>query len=230
MLYKNIEKYILYEDNHILIFNKQPSMLVQGDKTEDIPITEHLKDYLKLRDKKPGNVFMGVVHRIDRPVSGVVIFAKTSKALKRLNEMLKNHEIKKTYWALTSAQPPNQKGTLINYLMKNQAKNFVTVFDKEKDGAQYAELEYELISKSNTFFLLKINLLTGRSHQVRSQLSHINCPIVGDNKYGYKRSNPDRSICLHAREIQFTHPVSKINIHITAPTPVNSIWDLFKQN
>jgi 23S rRNA pseudouridine1911/1915/1917 synthase len=218
---------ILFEDNHLIIFNKQPSQIVQGDKTGDTPLSDLLKAYIKQRDNKPGNVFLGVVHRIDRPVSGAVIFAKTSKALTRLNEMIKEGQIHKTYWAVVKNQPPEESGHLLHYLKKNEEKNKSFSYDKEVAGSRRAELTYRLICRSQNYFLLEVILLTGRHHQIRSQLSKIGCPIKGDLKYGFDRSNPDGSIHLHARQIEFIHPVSKEEINVIADPPDDKLWGSF---
>jgi 23S rRNA pseudouridine1911/1915/1917 synthase len=219
---------ILFEDNHLIIFNKQPSQIVQGDKTGDVPLSDLLKAFIKERDHKPGNVFLGVVHRIDRPVSGAVIFAKTSKALTRLNEMIKAGQIHKTYWAVVKNQPPEDSGHLLHYLKKNEEKNKSFAYDKEVSGSRKAELTYRLIGTSQHYFLLEVNLLTGRHHQIRTQLSKIGCPIKGDLKYGFDRSNPDGSIHLHARQIEFIHPVSKEEIHMVADPPDDKLWASFQ--
>ncbi|MGA3012641.1 MAG: RNA pseudouridine synthase [Bacteroidales bacterium] len=218
---------ILFEDNHLIIFNKQPSQIVQGDKTGDAPLSDLLKAFIKERDHKPGNVFLGVVHRIDRPVSGVVIFAKTSKALTRLTGMFKNGQIHKTYWAVVKNKPHETSGHLVHYLKKNEEKNKSFAYDREVEGSRKAELRYQLIGQSKNYFLLEVILLTGRHHQIRTQLSKIGCPIKGDLKYGFERSNPDGSICLHARLVEFTHPVSKEEIHIVAEPPDNKLWSSF---
>lgn len=218
---------ILFEDNHLIIFNKRPSQIVQGDKTGDTPLSDLLKAFIKERDHKPGNVFLGVVHRIDRPVSGAVIFAKTSKALTRLNEMIREGQIHKTYWAVVKKQPPEVSGHLIHYLKKNEEKNKSFAHDKEIAGSRKAELTYRLLARSQNYFLLEVNLLTGRHHQIRSQLSKIGCPIKGDLKYGFDRSNPDGSIHLHARQIEFIHPVSKEEICVVADPPDDKLWGSF---
>jgi 23S rRNA pseudouridine1911/1915/1917 synthase len=218
---------ILFEDNHLIIYNKQPSQIVQGDKTGDIPLSDLLKAFIKERDHKPGNVFLGVVHRIDRPVSGVVIFAKTSKALARMNEMIKAGQIHKSYWAIVKNQPPEINGHLIHYLKKNEEKNKSFAYEKEMNGSRKAELIYHLLAGGQNYFLLEVTLLTGRHHQIRTQLSKIGCPIKGDLKYGFSRSNPDGSICLHARQVEFIHPVSKEEIHVVAPPPDNKLWASF---
>lgn len=223
----SIDQDILYEDNHLLILNKQPSAIVQGDKTGDEPLSETLKQYLKVRYDKPGNVFLGVVHRLDRPVSGAVIFARTSKALTRLNAMLKQGEIHKTYWAVVKNTPPEAEAHLTGYLRRNEEKNKTFVSAKPSENSQKAELVYRLIGSSDTYHLLEINLLTGRHHQIRAQLADIGCPIKGDLKYGFPRSNPGGSIHLHARSVEFIHPVSKENICITANPPADPVWDFF---
>ncbi len=218
---------ILYEDNHILIVNKLPSQIVQGDKTGDTPLSELLKEFIKTKYSKPGEVFLGVVHRIDRPVSGVTLFARTSKALTRLNEMLKLREIKKTYWAVVKNQPAESEATLVHYLRRDEARNKAFVTAEGTRNAQRAELSYRLLAKSDTYYLLEVDLQTGRHHQIRAQLSAIGCPIKGDLKYGFPRSNPDGSIHLHARKIQFLHPVKKELISIIAPPPKDAVWDYF---
>lgn len=219
---------ILYEDNHILIVNKSPKEIVQGDKTGDKPLSERVKDYLKEKYNKPGNVFCGVVHRLDRPTSGVVIFAKTSKALVRLNEMFKKGEITKTYWAIVKNMPPQDEGILLHYLLKNEKNNKSMAYDSEKPHAQKAVLHYKLIGRSQKYYLLEIKLETGRHHQIRCQLAKIGLPIKGDLKYGAPHSNPDGSISLHARRISFVHPVSKERIDVTAPLPNDPLWKAFE--
>lgn len=222
---------VLYEDNHIIAINKKVSDIVQGDKTGDTPLSDFVKLYLKDKYNKPGNVFVGVTHRLDRPTSGIVLFARTSKALARLNEMFKQKQsIRKTYWAVVKKPPERSHGQLQNYLFKDTKRNKSFVCDKNKDGAKEAILNYKLISHSDSFYLLEIELHTGRHHQIRVQLSHIGCPIKGDLKYGYARSNPNAGISLHARRIEFTHPVSKDIIEITAPVPDDKIWKFFEQN
>jgi 23S rRNA pseudouridine1911/1915/1917 synthase len=219
---------ILFEDNHLIIYNKRPSQIVQGDKTGDTPLSDLLKEFIKERDHKPGNVFLGVVHRIDRPVSGVVIFAKTSKALTRLNEMIKAGQIHKTYWAVVKNPPPSERGSLLHYLKKNEEQNKSYAYEKEVAGSRRAELTYLLIGRSQFYYLLEINLLTGRHHQIRTQLAKIGCPIKGDLKYGFDRSNPDGSIHLHARQIDFIHPVNKEKIHVIADPPDDMLWLSFQ--
>jgi len=213
--YQDIAKRILLEDNHLLIFNKRTGEIVQGDKTGDEPLSETLKAFIAQRDNKPGQVFMGVPHRLDRPVSGICIFAKTSKALERLNEMLRKGEIHKTYWALTANQPPKESDTLTDNLVRNEGQNKSYV---AKNGKE-ARLKYTLIQKTERYFLLEIELYTGRHHQIRCQLAHMGCPIKGDLKYGAKRSNPDGGISLMARHINFVHPVKKTEVDLTAPIP-----------
>ena len=216
---------ILYEDNHILIINKNVGQLVQGDKTGDKSLLELLKSFIKERDQKPGNVFLGLVHRIDRPTSGLVIYAKTSKALSRLTQMVKNREIKKTYWAIVPKEIIPQSQTLTHYLKKNEKNNKAIVYNKETDGAKKAILNYQIIKTLDNYMLLEIDLQTGRHHQIRAQLSKIGVPIKGDLKYGAPRSNPDGGISLHARSLEFIHPVSKEQIKITAPTPKkDNLW------
>lgn len=210
---------VVYEDNHIIIVNKTASEIVQGDKTGDTPLSETVKEYLKEKYQKPGNVFIGVTHRLDRPVSGLVLFAKTSKALSRLNEMFKRGEVKKTYWAVVKNRPAQEEGTLSHWMVRNEKQNKSYAYDKEKPGSKHAILDYRLIAASDNYFLLEVNLKTGRHHQIRCQLAKMGCPIKGDLKYGFARSNPDGSICLHARRISFIHPVSKEQITVEAPLP-----------
>lgn len=219
---------ILYEDNHIIIVNKSPKEIVQGDKTGDQPLLDMVKDYLKEKYHKPGNVFCGVVHRLDRPTSGVVVFAKTSKALTRLNEMFKKGEIGKTYWAIVKDLPPRDEDTLVHYLIKNQKNNKSVAYDTEKPRSKKAVLHYKLVGRSQKYYLLEVKLETGRHHQIRCQLAKIGLPIRGDLKYGAPRSNPDGSISLHARNISFVHPVSKKIIDITAPVPDDPLWNAFE--
>ena len=218
---------VVYEDNHIIIVNKTASEIVQGDKTGDTPLSETVKQYLKEKYSKPGNVFIGVTHRLDRPVSGLVVFAKTSKALSRLNEMFKNSEVKKTYWAVVKNLPREEEGELVNYLVRNEKQNKSYAYDKEVPGSKKAILHYRLIGRSQNYYLLEIDLKTGRHHQIRCQLAKMGCPIKGDLKYGAQRSNPDGSICLHARMVKFMHPVSKELIELTAPVPAGNLWNGF---
>jgi len=213
--YRDINDRILYEDNHLLIFNKRTGEIVQGDKTGDEPLSETLKAFIAQRDSKPGQVFMGVPHRLDRPVSGVCVFAKTSKALERLNEMLRKGELHKTYWAMVANKPPKESDTLTDMLVRNEAQNKSYV---AKNGKE-ARLKYTLIQTTERYFLLEVELYTGRHHQIRCQLAHMGCPIKGDLKYGAKRSNPDGGISLMARRIQFIHPVKKTEVDVTATIP-----------
>lgn len=215
---------ILFEDNHLLIINKRPGELAQGDETGDVPLIDSLKDFIKKRDNKPGNVFLGLIHRLDRPTSGILIFAKTSKALTRMNELFKTRDVSKTYWAIIQGKPKTQFERLEHYLKKNQKNNKTTVYPNPAKDAKIAVLEYKLLGALDNYSLLEVDLFTGRSHQIRAQLSFIGNPIKGDLKYGAKRSNPDGSISLHARKIGFLHPVSKEEINVIAPPPNDSIW------
>lgn len=210
---------VIYEDNHIIVVNKAPGEIVQGDKTGDTPLSEIIKQYLKEKYNKSGNVFCGVVHRIDRPVGGLVAFAKTSKALTRLNDMLRKGEIYKTYWALVERHPEKEEGILRNYLISDGRLNKTFVVDEKTEGAKESILKYKTIARGERYSLLEINLLTGRKHQIRCQLSAIGYPIKGDLKYGARRSNPDGGISLLARHLEFVHPVSKENISLDAPIP-----------
>ena len=219
---------VVYEDNHIVVVNKTSSEIVQGDKTGDTPLSEMVKQYLKEKYNKPGNVFIGVTHRLDRPVSGLVVFAKTSKALPRLNEMFRNGEVKKTYWAIVKECPKETEGELVHYLVRNEKQNKSYAYDKEVKNSKKAVLHYKLIGHSQNYYLLEVDLKTGRHHQIRCQLAKMGCPIKGDLKYGSPRSNPDGSICLHARTVQFVHPVSKEMIRLTAPVPEGNLWNGFE--
>ena len=219
---------VIYEDNHIIIVSKTSSEIVQGDKTGDTPLSETVKQYLKEKYHKPGNVFVGVVHRLDRPVSGLVVFAKTSKALARLNEMFKNGDVHKTYWAVVKNCPREPEATLEHYLVRNEKQNKSYAYDSEKPGAKKAILHYRLIGRSENYYLLEVDLKTGRHHQIRCQLAKIGCPIKGDLKYGFPRSNPDGSISLHARRVSFVHPVSKELIDVEAPLPDGNLWHGFQ--
>ena len=216
---------VLYEDNHIIIINKRAGDITQGDKTGDKPLSDVVKEYVKDKYNKPGNVFIGTVHRLDRPTSGIVIFARTSKALERLNKMLRDKTINKTYWALVKNKPKKESDTLIDFLKKDTKKNKSFVYKKEIEGSKKATLHYKIIKKLDNYSLLEIDLETGRHHQIRTQLSSIGSPIKGDLKYGFDRSNKDGSISLHARKIEFIHPVSKENISLIAPTPEDAIWN-----
>ena len=216
---------ILFEDNHFIIVNKKSGDIVQGDKTGDTPLSDLIKEYIKTAYYKPGNVFLGVVHRLDRPTTGIVVFAKTSKALERFNKMLRNKQVQKTYWAVVKNKPSKNKDTLIGFLKKNPKNNKSTFYNSETEGSKKAILHYKLIKSLDNYHLLEVDLETGRHHQIRCQLASIGCPIKGDLKYGFDRSNKDASIHLHARKIEFIHPVSKEKINITAPTPNDPIWN-----
>ena len=218
---------VVYEDNHIIVVNKTASEIVQGDKTGDTPLSETVKEYIKTKYNKPGNVFLGVTHRLDRPVSGLVVFAKTSKALSRLNDMFRLGEVKKTYWAIVKERPKELEGELTNWLVRNEKQNKSYAYLKEVPNSKKAILRYKLIGHSENYHLLEVDLQTGRHHQIRCQLAKMGCPIKGDLKYGSPRSNPDGSICLHARKIQFIHPVSKEEISLTAPLPPGNLWKGF---
>ena len=216
---------VLYEDNHIIAVNKTCSEIVQGDKTGDVPLSETVKAYIKEKYNKPGEVFLGVTHRLDRPTSGVVLFARTSKALTRLNDMFKSHEqIRKTYWAIVQGKPKLPEARLENYLIRNEKQNKSYIAKPGAKDAKLAILTYKTLTVGEHYSLLEINLETGRHHQIRCQLAAIGCPVKGDLKYGAKRSNQDGGICLHARQIEFEHPVSHEQINIIAPTPKDSIW------
>ena len=216
---------ILHEDNHIIVINKRVGDIVQGDKTGDKPLSEVVKEYIKDKYNKPGEVFLGVVHRLDRPTSGIVIFARTSKALSRLNEMFSNRETQKTYWAIVKNKPEKTADTLVHYLKRNEKNNTSKAHLKEVPDSKIARLDYKMMQELDSYFALEIDLHTGRHHQIRAQLAAIGCPIKGDLKYGFDRSNPDGGIHLHARKLIFIHPVSKENIEIIAPTPKNSVWN-----
>ncbi|MES2837919.1 MAG: RluA family pseudouridine synthase [Bacteroidota bacterium] len=225
----SVSNRILYEDNHLIIVNKLAGEIVQGDKTGDEPLSETIKKYIKEKYNKPGEVFMGVVHRLDRPTSGLVIFAKTSKALSRMNEIFRDREVKKIYWAICKSTPKKTSDRLINYLVKNEKTNTSRAVEASNKSALKAELEYTLLKKSDNYSLLEVELFTGRHHQIRVQLSTIGCPIKGDLKYGSDRSNSDGSISLHARKIIFTHPVKKEKIELIAPVPNDSLWQYFEK-
>ena len=216
---------VLYEDNHIIVINKRVGDIVQGDKTGDKPLSEVVKEYIKEKYNKPGEVFLGVVHRLDRPTTGIVIFAKTSKALERLNKMFSERETQKTYWAVVKNKPPKNADNLIHFLKRNEKNNTSRAHLKEVPESKKASLDYKVIKELNNYFCLEINLHTGRHHQIRAQLSVIGCPIKGDLKYGFDRSNPDGGIHLHARKLVFIHPVSKEELILTAPTPNEVIWN-----
>lgn len=216
---------IIYEDNHIVAVNKRAGDIVQGDKTGDQPLSEIIKNYIKERDNKPGNVYLGVVHRLDRPTTGIVVFAKTSKALPRLNKLFSEKDAKKTYWAIVKNPLPKNQDTLIQWLKKNPKNNKSTAHSKETSGSKKAILHYQLLKSLDNYYLLEVELETGRHHQIRAQLASIGCPIKGDLKYGFDRSNPDASIHLHARQLRFVHPVSNEDINIIAPLPSDPIWN-----
>jgi len=215
---------IIYEDNHLIAVNKNCHEIVQGDKTGDEPLSEAIKLWLKEKYDKPGNVFTGVVHRLDRPVTGVVVFAKTSKALVRMNEIFRNGEVKKTYLAVVGNPPPADAGELINWLVRNEKQNKSYAYDSERPDAKKAILSYRVAGRSERYCLLEIELKTGRHHQIRCQLAHIGSPVKGDLKYGAPRSNPDGGISLHAYRVEFVHPVSGLPVSITAPVPADNLW------
>ncbi len=215
---------VLFEDNHIILVNKKPGDIVQGDKTGDEPLSDRVKRYIAEKYKKPGKVFLGTVHRIDRPVSGVVIFARTSKALDRLNALFREKQIRKTYWACVKNTPPSSTGHVEGWLKKNEQQNKSYVSETQVTGSLFSQLTYEVIGRSDQYYLLEINPVTGRHHQIRALLAHIGCPIKGDLKYGAARSNPDGSIHLHARRVSFMHPVSKLPVDVTAPLPDEKLW------
>lgn len=222
---------IVYEDNHLIAVNKPSGVLVQGDETGDKPLSDFVKDYVKVKYKKPGDVFLGVIHRIDRPVSGVVIFARTSKALERMNKMLQDHEVEKVYWAVVRERPEELSGTLVHFLIKDKEKNVTKALDqlsnRNKD-AKRSELSYVLIASLNHFHLLEVRPTTGRSHQIRAQLAKIGSPIKGDLKYGYPQANTNASICLHCRSMSFEHPVTKLPVKIEADIPKDVNWNDFR--
>lgn len=220
---------ILYEDNHILVANKPNNVLVQADTTGDVALEDLAKQYIKVKYNKPGAVFLNAVHRIDRPVSGVVIFARTSKALTRLNEQFRSKEIKKKYWAIVKNRPPQETATLEDYIRRDAQKNKSFVCGKDGKDAKRASLTYTLIASSDNYHLLEIDLHTGRHHQIRCQLANMGCPIKGDLKYGAARSNKDGGISLHARSVEFIHPISKEKISIVAPVPNDNLWQAFEK-
>ncbi|RLD41701.1 MAG: RNA pseudouridine synthase [Bacteroidetes bacterium] len=224
-----LSKRILYEDNHLIVVNKLPSEIVQGDKTGDFPLSDKVKEYLKKKYNKPGNVFTGVIHRLDRPVSGVVIFAKTGKALSRMNELIKNRKIKKTYWAIVKNKPKEKEAVLTHFLLRNEKKNKSFISNKKQENSKEAILTYRLMASSKDYHLLEVDLQTGRHHQIRAQLAAIGCPIKGDLKYGYSRSNKDASISLHARSVSFVHPVKKELLKIEAVPPADVLWRFFNE-
>lgn len=216
---------ILHEDNHLIVINKRVGDIVQGDKTGDKPLSDVVKEYIKDKYNKPGEVFLGVVHRLDRPTTGIVVFARTTKALTRMNELFSNRETQKTYWCIVKNKPLKSEDKLVHYLKRNEKNNSSKAHTKEVPESKLASLDYKIIKELNNYFALEINLHTGRHHQIRAQLSAINSPIKGDLKYGFDRSNPDGGIHLHARKLVFIHPVSKENVEIIAPTPDDVIWN-----
>jgi len=218
---------VLYEDNHLIAVYKKPSDLSQSDKTGDSALDSDVKKYIAEKYKKPGEVFLGVVHRLDRPVGGVMLFARTSKALQRMNEIFRTRDVKKTYLAIVNERPPEDEADLTHYLKKNEKQNKTYVYDTEVKGSKQASLTYRLAGRSERYFLLEIELHSGRHHQIRAQLEKIGCPIKGDLKYGYPRSNEDASICLFARRLEFVHPVKKEKVIITAHFPIGDVWKLF---
>jgi 23S rRNA pseudouridine1911/1915/1917 synthase len=218
---------VIYEDNHLLIVNKAPGILVQGDITGDIPLVDLCKEYIRLKYHKPGSVFLGVVHRIDRPVSGIVVLARTSKSLERMNALFREKQTKKTYWAITHKKPPNEKGALVHWLSKDEKKNKTTAFSRETLGASRSELNYAIIGQKEKQWLLEVNPVTGRPHQIRVQLAAMGCPVKGDVKYGFPDPNEDGSICLHARKLEFIHPVKKESMVFEAPLPNAIFWKNF---
>lgn len=220
---------VIYEDNHLLIVNKAPGVLVQGDSTGDIPLVEHCRKYIKEKYDKPGAVFLGVVHRIDRPVSGIVVFARTSKSLARMNELFRQKETKKTYWAIVRNRPPQEEGTLIHWLLKDEKKNKTTAWSRETPGALRSELTYRILANEGGYYALEVNPVTGRPHQIRVQLSDMGCPIKGDVKYGFPAPNEDGSICLHAKALAFIHPVKKEFVQFEAPLPDSAYWKVFSR-
>ena len=220
---------ILHEDNHLIVVNKRVGDIVQGDKTGDVPLSELVKEYIKNKYQKPGDVYLGVVHRLDRPTTGIVVFAKTSKALSRLNELFSSRQTQKTYWAVVKNNPPQEKDSLQHFISRNEKNNTSKAHSKEVPNSKLAVLDYQIIQKLNAYYALEINLHTGRHHQIRAQLAAIGCPIKGDLKYGFDRSNPNGGIHLHARKLVFSHPVSKELLEITAATPKDVIWNAIEK-
>lgn len=218
---------VVYEDNHLIVVNKEPGVLVQGDRTGDVTLGDMVKTYIKEKYEKPGEVFLGTVHRLDRPVSGLVVFARTSKALERMNEIFRKRQVQKTYWAVVGRKPAEEKGKLTHWLLKDEALNQVKAYDYEVTGSQKAELTYRLLGKVNEHYLLEVNPITGRPHQIRVQLATMGCPIRGDVKYGYPRLNPDACINLHARRLYFIHPVKKEPLICKAGVPNDPFWEEF---
>ena len=223
------DQHIIYEDNHLLAINKPAGILVQGDETGDRPLSELAKEYLKEKYGKPGNVFLGVIHRLDRPVSGLVLLAKTSKALTRMNELFRNDKIQKTYLALTQQKPSQASGQLVHWLVKDEARNVTQAYSNASKGGLRSELNYRLLGREQEYYLLQVNPITGRPHQIRVQLASQGCPLLGDVKYGARTPLPDKSIGLHAFQLQFEHPIQKIPIRILAPLPDKPVWQLFGQ-
>ena len=221
---------VIYEDNHIIIVSKESGEIVQGDKTGDTPLSDTVKGYIKTKYDKPGNVFLGVVHRLDRPVAGLVVFARTSKALSRMNEMFRKGEVSKTYWAITAQCPQATEGDLEHWLVRNERQNKSYAYDREVPNAKRAKLHYKVLAHSDRYHLLEIQLFTGRHHQIRCQLAHIGCPIKGDLKYGAPRSNPDGGISLLSRHVSFVHPVSQRHIALDAPLPDETLWQALAKN
>ena len=221
---------VVYEDNHVIVVNKSSGEIVQGDKTGDLPLSEMVRQYIKDAYAKPGAVFLGVVHRLDRPVFGLVLFARTSKALERLNRMFANGEVHKTYWAITKNLPPKEEGRLENWIVRNEKQNKSYAYDTERPHSKKAILDYKVVGRTDNYCLLEVNLHTGRHHQIRCQLAHIGCPIRGDLKYGAPRSNPDGSISLLARRLEFIHPVSKQTIAVEAPLPDDNLWKALSES
>lgn len=228
--YDNLAARVLFEDNHLLIVNKLPSDIVQGDKTGDTPLSEKYKHYLKKKFGKPGNVFLGVVHRLDRPTSGTVIFARTSKALSRMNKLLQEKAIEKFYWAVVGDCPGQKEGKVVHYMVRNADKNKSYAYQEPRKDTKKAEMEYRCLGSSDRYFLLEIKLLTGRHHQIRSQLSVMGFPVKGDIKYGFHTTNKDASIHLHARHVSFIHPVRETEISVTAPVPDDKLWKFFENS
>lgn len=218
---------ILYEDNHLIIVNKRVGDIVQGDKTGDAPLSQLIAGFIAIRDQKPGDAFIGVVHRLDRPVTGAALFAKTSKGLERMNEMFRNGEVKKTYWAIVSNLPPQNEGMLTHYLIRNEKQNKSYAYPSSKKGSKEAKMTYRVVASGDNYHLLEVELLTGRHHQIRCQLAAIGSPIKGDLKYGAARSNKDGGISLHARSIKFIHPVKKTEVFVVAPVPEDKLWLFF---